>query len=158
MVSAMAALLMLSATPENPGGHHLPWPVLAGWTALLALLGTVLAIPMKRNLINHERLRFPSGTAAAVTLQSLYASGAAAAKQARAMMVSAAVGAVVPLLVDLNLIKTVTTGADGKINTAREALLPGTLPVRVSADLLISKPPSIWSSVTAALVSSVSPA
>jgi uncharacterized oligopeptide transporter (OPT) family protein len=30
---------------------------------------------MKRNMINQERLRFPSGTAAAVTLQSLYSVG-----------------------------------------------------------------------------------
>ena len=28
MVSAISALLILSATPENPGGTHLPWPVL----------------------------------------------------------------------------------------------------------------------------------
>ena len=32
--------------------EHLPIPVLVAWTFFLAVLGTVLAIPMKRNLIN----------------------------------------------------------------------------------------------------------
>ena len=40
--------------------------------AQLGALGTVVAIPMKRNLINVERLRFPSGIAAAITLRSLH--------------------------------------------------------------------------------------
>lgn len=103
MVSAIAALLMLSATPDNPGGEHLPWPVLAGWTVCLALLGTVLAIPMKRNLINQERLKFPSGTAAAVTLQSLYSEGTAAIQKARALVLTASIGAFVPILIELKV-------------------------------------------------------
>ena len=35
---------------------------------LLAVLGVTLAIPMKRNMINQERLKFPSGLAAALAL------------------------------------------------------------------------------------------
>jgi len=103
MVSAIAALVMLSATEANPQGHHLPWPVLVSWTFFLAVLGTVLAIPMKRNLINQERLKFPSGTAAAVTLQSLYSQGADAIKKARALLGSAIFGALFPVLIDLPL-------------------------------------------------------
>ena len=82
MVSAIAALVMLSATPENPQGEHLDWPVLVMWTFFLGVLGTVMAIPMKRNMINHESLKFPSGTAAAATLQSLF-EGLEAAKKPR---------------------------------------------------------------------------
>ncbi len=110
MVSAIAALLILSATPENPGGEHLPWPVLTAWTALLAVLGVTLAIPMKRNMINRERLKFPSGLAAAVTLQSMYASGAEALRKGRAVAIAALLAATVPLLIDLNA-RTVTTVA-----------------------------------------------
>ncbi|MFN7145440.1 MAG: OPT family oligopeptide transporter [Myxococcota bacterium] len=110
MVSAIAALLMLSATTANPQGAHLPVPVLVAWTFFLAVLGTVLAIPMKRNLINHERLKFPSGTAAAVTLQSLYSEGAEAIKKARALGAAALVGGAFPLLLELPLKKT----ADGR--------------------------------------------
>ena len=101
MVSATPALLMLSVTSENPGGHHLPWPVLAGWTFFLALLGVALAIPMKRNMINQEKLRFPSGIAAAVTLQSLYSQGKEAAAKGRALFYAALVAGVPPLIMDL---------------------------------------------------------
>ncbi|WP_437964193.1 OPT family oligopeptide transporter [Sorangium sp. So ce260] len=121
MVSAIPALLMLSASPERPGGEHLPWPVLAAWTFFLAVLGAVLAIPMKRNLINRERLRFPSGTAAAVTLQSLYGKGEGAAGKAKALLFAALASGVVPLLTSLNVARA--TDAAGK--AARAALLPG---------------------------------
>jgi uncharacterized oligopeptide transporter (OPT) family protein len=103
MVSATPALLMLSVTAENPHGHHLPWPVLAGWTFFLALLGVALAIPMKRNMINQEKLRFPSGIAAAVTLQSLYSQGKEAAAKAKSLFIAALVAAVPPLIMDIPL-------------------------------------------------------
>lgn len=101
MVSAIAAMLMLSATESNPLGVHIPWPALVLWTVFLGALGTVMAIPMKRNMINQERLKFPSGTAAAVTLQSLYSEGASAVKKARAMIFSAGLAATVPIFLEL---------------------------------------------------------
>ena len=42
----------------------------------------------ERTMINRERLRFPSGTAAAVTLQSLYADSAGAIRKAKAFAVT----------------------------------------------------------------------
>ena len=56
------------------------------WVGLTAALGVVMAIPMKRNMINRERLKFPTGTAAAVTLQSLYGNGREAIVKARALL------------------------------------------------------------------------
>ncbi|MDP6963711.1 MAG: OPT/YSL family transporter, partial [Planctomycetota bacterium] len=99
MVSAIAALLILSATPDNPEGEHMDVVVLICWTVFLAVFGTVLAIPMKRTLINKERLKFPSGTAAATTLQSLYSEGAQAIKKARALAIAAISGAIFPILI-----------------------------------------------------------
>ncbi len=96
MVSAVSALLMIQ-------GVHLPLSTLVLWTLLLGALGTVMAIPMKRNMINQERLKFPSGTAAAVTLQSLYSEGSESLKKAKALAYSATIGAVFPLLIDLQV-------------------------------------------------------
>ncbi|MBN2575844.1 MAG: OPT/YSL family transporter [Deltaproteobacteria bacterium] len=101
MVSATPALLLLTVTAQSPQGQHLPWPVLAGWTFFLALLGVALAIPMKRNMINQEKLRFPSGIAAAVTLQSLYSQGKEAASKARALFYAALVAALPPVTMDI---------------------------------------------------------
>lgn len=117
LVSAIPALLMLSVTPETPNGAPLPFMVLLGWVFFLAMLGTCMAIPMKRTMINRERLRFPSGTAAAVTLQSLYADSAAALRKAKALLWSGLIAAMVPPLTSLNLLTT--PKADG-----RRSLLP----------------------------------
>jgi len=103
MVSAISALLLITATVDNPGGEHLKTWVLVLWTIFLAVFGTVLAIPMKRNLINAERLKFPSGTAAAVTLQGLYSKGDEALRKARALFWAMGIGAVFPLLIDLKI-------------------------------------------------------
>ena len=132
MVSAIPALLMLSASTDNPNGTQLPVAVLAAWTFFLALLGTVIAIPMKRNMINQERLKFPTGTAAAVTLKSLYSQGAEAATKGRALMAAAAVSGVLPLLKDIDIFKLASlkglgaalVGVDATGKLVRDQLLP----------------------------------
>lgn len=88
MVSAIAAYLMVT-------GNHMPWPVLGMWTLFLAALGVFMAVPLKRQMINVEQLKFPSGIAAAETLRSLHAKGAEATKKARALGVSGVVGGAV---------------------------------------------------------------
>ncbi len=65
LVSAIAAYLLIT-------GEHIPYGLLTAWIFFLAVLGVTLAIPMKRQMINVERLRFPSGIAAAMTLRSLH--------------------------------------------------------------------------------------
>lgn len=103
LISAVPAVLLLSVSPENPGGTQMRWYVLAGWVFCLAVLGTSLAIPLKRSLINRERLKFPSGTAAAVTLQGLYAQGEQAAKRARMLFVAMVSAMLLPLIRDLHV-------------------------------------------------------
>ncbi len=119
-VSAIPALLLLTVTDENRKGIQLAWPILGLWILCLATFGVVLAIPMKRNLINREKLKFPSGTAAAVTLQGLYSKGDEAMKKARALLYAALASGAVPLLKDLEIMKVVKNGAV----VGREPLLP----------------------------------
>lgn len=78
MVSGISAYLLVT-------GHHLAWPVLTWWIFFLAVLGVSLAIPMKRQMINIEQLKFPSGTAAAETLKSLHSKGGEAVRKARSL-------------------------------------------------------------------------
>jgi len=93
LVSAISALLLVT-------GHHLRLPVLMGWLFFMVVLGTVMAIPMKRQIINIEKLRFPSGTAAAETLKSLYGSGAEAVKKARSLFAMMGIGGVIAWIRD----------------------------------------------------------
>jgi uncharacterized oligopeptide transporter (OPT) family protein len=122
-ITALPAMLLLTITEQAPGGTQLRWPIVAMWIFFLAALGVVLAIPMKRNMINREKLRFPSGTAAAVTLQGLYSHGEEALKRARALFVTLGISALVPLLKELNIRKV---GVDPKTGQVlRDTLLPG---------------------------------
>jgi len=87
MVSAIAAYLIV-------GNPHMGWVTLTLWTIFLAALGVFIAIPLKRQMINIEQLKFPSGIAAAETLKSLHATGEGAG-QARSLAVAGAFGALV---------------------------------------------------------------
>ncbi len=85
MVGAIAALLMIR-------GEHLPFWTLFLWTLFLAILG-IMAIPMKRQMITVEQLKFPSGVAAAQMLRSLYAEGGEASRKAKSLGIPALLGA-----------------------------------------------------------------
>jgi putative OPT family oligopeptide transporter len=89
--TAFGALLLLT-------GVHQPWYYVMPVVLLTAALGVFLAVPMKRQMINHEQLPFPSGMAAAETLRSLYAHGATALHKAWALIGALIVGGIVGLL------------------------------------------------------------
>ncbi len=93
MTSAIAAYLMVT-------GHHMPWPTLAFWTLFLSALGVFMAIPMKRQMINIEQLKFPSGIAAAETLKSLHSKGREAAMKAKSLGIAGIVGGALAWLRD----------------------------------------------------------
>jgi uncharacterized oligopeptide transporter (OPT) family protein len=120
LVSAVPAMLLLSVSDANPGGTQLRWYLVGAWVLCVAALGVLMAIPMKRSMINRERLKFPSGTAAAVLLQSLYSEGAEALAKGRALLVSGALGVLVPLLTGLAVVKR----SDGAGHIERTSVLP----------------------------------
>lgn len=93
MVSCIAAYLIIT-------GENIPFGVLFAWTAFLALLGVSIAVPMKRQMINREQLKFPSGIAAAETLKSLHAAGGEAMLKGQALFATLGIGAVVAWLLN----------------------------------------------------------
>ncbi len=94
LVSAMPALLMTT-------GRKLTPVELGLWIGAVSLLGVFMAIPLKRQLINIDRLPFPSGIATAETLRSLHSAGAAAVAKARSLFLAAFVGGGIALWRDL---------------------------------------------------------
>jgi putative OPT family oligopeptide transporter len=89
--TAFGALLLIT-------GEHQPWPIMLAWTIVSAALGVFLAVPMKRQMINREQLRFPSGVAAAQTLKSLYTKSKEAIQQAHSLVVTLFIGMLVGFL------------------------------------------------------------
>jgi OPT family oligopeptide transporter len=86
LISAYAAYMMITGT-------NLDLWVMLMWVFFLAVLGVTMAIPMKRQMINIEQLRFPSGVAAAETLKALHAHGEGGMRSARALGIAALIAA-----------------------------------------------------------------
>ncbi len=78
LVSAFAAYIILNNQTMSVG-------LMIAWVFCLALLGVTMAIPMKRQMINTEQLRFPSGVAAAETLKALHSRGSQGMRSAKAL-------------------------------------------------------------------------
>jgi len=78
LVSAFAAFIILN-------GHALSIPLTLAWVFFLAILGVTMAVPMKKQMINIDQLRFPSGVAAAETLRALHSHGAKGMRAAKAL-------------------------------------------------------------------------
>lgn len=85
LVSAIPALFLVSKTTLGTAQTIV-------WLGAISLLGIVAAIPVKRKLINQERLRFPSGVAAAETLRSLHAQGSEGTVKGRALALGGSIG------------------------------------------------------------------
>jgi uncharacterized oligopeptide transporter (OPT) family protein len=87
LISAYAAYFMLNA-------EHLPTHILLAWVFFTAVLGVTMAIPMKRQMINIEQLRFPSGIAAAETLRAMHSHGEKAMRSAVALGIAGMLAAI----------------------------------------------------------------
>ncbi|MEO8700823.1 MAG: OPT family oligopeptide transporter [Kofleriaceae bacterium] len=95
-VGVIPALLLMGTQPSSFA--------LAAWIACIAALGVTLAIPLKRQLVNRERLAFPSGTAAAIMLHGLHRGGTAITANLRVLAAALGLGALLPILRGLSVI------------------------------------------------------
>jgi OPT family oligopeptide transporter len=104
IATMFGALVLLTAVPEGKTAADLKtWDIhpvwlVASFTFVTGLMGVFLAIPMKRQMINHEQLPFPSGIAAAETLRSLYSASQDAVRKAYVLIIGLGVGAIVAVL------------------------------------------------------------
>src|SRR5215470_15901748 len=78
LVSAFAAYIIIN-------NQSMSVPLMLAWVFFIAVLGVTIAIPMKRQMINIEQLRFPSGIAAAETLRALHAKSSQGLHAAKAL-------------------------------------------------------------------------
>src|SRR6202142_613024 len=87
LCSAIAAYFMIN-------GHPVPLAQTLLWVFFLSVLGVTMAIPMKRQMINIEQLRFPSGIAAAETLRALHAKSSRGLRAAKALGLAGLIAAI----------------------------------------------------------------
>jgi uncharacterized oligopeptide transporter (OPT) family protein len=90
MVSAIPALYITTQT-------SLSWWQLGIWMSAVSFVGIVMAVPMRRQMIDVDRLKFPSGTACAETIRSMHKSAAEGLAKARALFYGGLVAALAEL-------------------------------------------------------------
>lgn len=91
LLSAIPAMAML--------GHEFTMVQLWLWAASVAWLGIFYAVPLRRQMVLVEKLKFPTGTATAATILAMFSSGADAVRKARFLIGFAALGALHTLAV-----------------------------------------------------------
>src|SRR3954464_1150900 len=87
LISAFAAYIMINH-------QSMSVPLMLAWVFFIAVLGVTMAIPMKRQMINIEQLRFPSGIAATETLRALHAESSQNLRAAKALGLAAVIAAI----------------------------------------------------------------
>lgn len=91
LTSGVPALFMAT-------GIQIVWWQLALWILAVSFLGVMLAVPMRRQMIDVDRLPFPEGIAYAETIRSLHAAPGEARKKALALLYGAIAGGMMKLL------------------------------------------------------------
>lgn len=71
LVASLSAYMLVT-------GRIIPWWQMLIWMVTVAVLGVLVAFPLKRRFINQDQLPFPEGRACGVVLDALYTGGAAA--------------------------------------------------------------------------------
>ena len=87
LISAFAAYIIINH-------QSMSVPLMLAWVFFIAVLGVTMAIPMKRQMINIEQLRFPSGIAAAETLRALHAKSSQGMRAAKALGLAGLIAAI----------------------------------------------------------------
>jgi uncharacterized oligopeptide transporter (OPT) family protein len=93
LVSAVPALTMLT-------GYTFVWWHLTLFIAVILYLGLFMAIPLKRQMIQIEPLRFPANIPTGATLKAMYSQGDEAMKKAKSLGAAGALGILVAGLRD----------------------------------------------------------
>ncbi len=98
LVAPIPALTMIT-------GHQWTWPELAAWTFSVALVGVVVAVALRRQMLEVDKLPFPMGVATAETLEEMYAHGAEAMARVKALVVGALIAGGLKVAISVAKIK-----------------------------------------------------
>ncbi|MCA9607167.1 MAG: OPT/YSL family transporter [Myxococcales bacterium] len=90
LVAPIPALTILT-------GQELSYPLLVAWTFTVSLVGVMVAIGLRRQMLLQDKLPFPYGVASAETIKQMYAEGREAMKRVLALAGGAAMGAAMKL-------------------------------------------------------------
>ena len=85
--SMSSAAGLLAAIPAmNLLGHEIPWWALMLWSVAVAFLGVFYAVPLRRQMVEVDKLRFPTGLATAETILAMFSEAAEAMAKAKVLV------------------------------------------------------------------------
>ncbi len=79
LVAPIPALTILT-------GQTLTWPVMSVWLFSVSLIGVLVGLALRRQMLEVQRLPFPSGVATAETVREIYARGSEAASRVKHLL------------------------------------------------------------------------
>lgn len=109
LVSAIPAMWMLDPT------FTITWWQLAIWMVTILLLGLMVAIPIKRQLVNTGELKFPYSVSIAEFLKSIYSQGKEAMQKSISLASTLVIGAITKVLVEIGALRALWTVPSAKI-------------------------------------------
>ncbi|MBR9804093.1 OPT family oligopeptide transporter [bacterium] len=80
-------------------GVYFDWQTLLVWSVSVAFLGVFFAVPLRRQMIDVDNLKFPTGTATAATIMAMYGDARDAIAKARMLLISAIAAGIFKLAV-----------------------------------------------------------
>lgn len=127
LVAAIPALTLLT-------GQTLEWQQLARWVFSVMLVGIVVAIPLRRQMIVVDKLPFPAGIASAEMLREVHARGAEALARVKMLISAGLIASVVMLCTTFKLLASYALPFSIKGFSARSltmTLNPSLLPLGI---------------------------
>ncbi len=143
VASAAAAISSAGLVAPIPAltiitGRELAWPLLALWTFSVCLVGIAVAVGLRRQMIEVQKLPFPNGIATAETLREIYTATREAAARVWLLAGAAVVAAGVKLAEHLaKLPKWPLPGAYASGVTASGKVTAGNLTLAFEPSLLM---------------------
>ncbi len=83
---ASAAGLVAAIPAMELLGFEISWPALMIWSLAVAFLGVFFAVPLRRQMVEVDKLRFPTGTATAETILAMASDAGDALLKARVLL------------------------------------------------------------------------
>jgi len=116
LVAPIPALTMLT-------GRTLSWVELSAWVLSVALVGVVVAVGLRKQMLVVDNLPFPGGVATGQTLKEIYAKGAEAMARVKMLLAGMVAGAAGKLAEVLGWVSKVAF--PGSLSTASGGVLAG---------------------------------
>lgn len=81
-----AAGLLAAIPAMDLLGYEIPWHMLVLWALGVAFLGVFFAVPLRRQYVEVDKLKFPTGTATAATIMAMFSEAAEAMAKSRILL------------------------------------------------------------------------